>query len=197
MPVKGRLMKFVKARNRAKDRHNAAGVAGSSTRGLLRKRSSGQAVVEMALMGLFLGLLLAAAVDFGRAYYTAVVIENMAGEGAAYAAMYPERELGDRTCSIMPWSDSQSIQERVRKLAKDRGLVIEAEDQASANIQVTVGNNIKACSKRCQGEAITVQIKYNLNDLFLPGLLGFKEIPITQSATQLILRDVEDNRDCD
>lgn len=189
-------MNFVKARNRAKDKHSLMGRVGSSPRALLRRRSSGQAVVEMALMGLFLGLLLAAAVDFGRAYYTAVVIENMAGEGAAYAALWPERELGDRSCSIMPYSDSQSIQERVRKLAKDRGLVIEAEDQGSANIQVTVGNNIKACSKRCEGDAITVEIKYKLDDLFLPGLLGFKEIPITQSATQLILRDVEKNRDC-
>jgi hypothetical protein len=120
----------------------------------------------------------------------------MAGEGAAYAALWPDRELGDHSCSIMPYSDSQSIQTRVRELAKARGLVIEAEDQTSANIEVTVGNNIKACSKRCQGDAITVKIKYTLNDLFLPGLLGFKEIPITQSATQLILRDVEDNRNC-
>jgi hypothetical protein len=190
-------MIFEKARNRAKDKHNVAGEARRSSRGLLRKRAAGQAVVEMALMGLFLGMLLAAAVDFGRAYYTAVVIENMAGEGAAYAAMWPEYDLEDHSCSILGYADSVTIQERVRKLAKDRGLVIEKEDQDSANIRVTVGNNIKACSKRCAGEAITVQVKYNLNDLFLPGLLGFKDIPITQSATQLILRDVEDNRKCD
>lgn len=163
---------------------------------LLRKRTAGQAVVEMALLGLFLGMLLAAAIDFGRAYYTAVVIENMAGEGAAYAALYPERELGDTTCSIYPYSNSQSIQQRVRDLAKDRGLVIEAEDRASANIKVTVGDNITDCRKRCQGETIKVTIKYELNDLFLPGMLGIKSIPITQSATQLILRDVENNRNC-
>ncbi len=189
-------MKFETARYRAKDKHIVAGHARKSPRGLLRRRSAGQAVVEMALMGLFLGMLLAAAVDFGRAYYTAVVIENMAGEGAAYAAKYPERDLVDSTCSLDSFSASASIQERVRKLAKDRGLVIEAGDQASANIQVTVGNNITDCRKRCQGEAITVKVKYTLNDLFLPGLLGFKEIPITQSATQLILRDVQKNRDC-
>ncbi|MDQ3927808.1 MAG: pilus assembly protein [Chloroflexota bacterium] len=162
----------------------------------LRKRAKGQAVVEMALLGLLLGMLLAAAVDFGRAYYTAVVVENMAGEGAAYAAQYPERELGDKTCSLYGFTDSQSIQQRVRDLAKDKGLVIDAEDRATADIQVTVGNNIKTCTKRCQGEAITVKIRYELDDLFLPGLLGIKSIPITQSATQLILRDVEKNRNC-
>ena len=160
------------------------------------KRYAGQAVVEMALMGIFLGMLLAAAIDFGRAYYTAVVIESMAGEGAAYAAMYPERELGVNTCSITPYAASMSIQERVRKLAKDRGLVIDAEDQTSASIIVTVGNNIKDCRKRCQGEAISVEVRYKLNDLFLPGMIGIKEIPITRTATQLILRDVEKNRDC-
>jgi hypothetical protein len=150
----------------------------------------------MALMGLFLGMLLAAAIDFGRAYYTAVVIENMAGEGAAYAAQYPERELGVATCTVESFTNSQSIQQRVRDLAKDRGLVIEAEDRASANIHVTVGNNITDCRKRCQGEAITVKIRYELDDLFLPGMLGIRSIPITQSASQLILRDVQKNRNC-
>jgi hypothetical protein len=150
----------------------------------------------MALMGLFLAMLLAAAIDFGRAYYTAVVIKNMAGEGAAYAARYPERELGDNSCAIESYDASQTIQRRVRDLAKDRGLVIDAEDRATAAIKVTVGNNITACSKRCQGEAITVEIKYELDDLFLPGMLGIKSIPITQSATQLILRDVPQNRKC-
>jgi hypothetical protein len=163
---------------------------------LLRKRSRGQAVVEMALLGLLLAMLLAAAVDFGRAYYTAVVVESMAGEGASYAAMYPHRELGDSTCSVESYSDSMSIQRRVRDLAKDRGLVLDAEDRASSDITVTVGNNIKSCQKRCQGEAITVKIRYRLNDLFLPGIIGIKEIPITQSATQLIVRDVQKNRAC-
>ena len=153
-------------------------------------------MVEMALLGLFLAMLLAAAIDFGRAYYTAVIIENMAGEGAAYAALYPERELGDSSCSITPYSDSMSIQRRVRDLAQDRGLVLEAEDRATSDIKVTVRNNIKVCQKRCQGEAVTVEIKYELDDLFLPGMLGIKSIPITQKATQLILRDVEKNRNC-
>lgn len=192
-------MPLRRIQNRSRDNHTAE-VQPQRPQGrrtnLLHERSRGQAVVEMALLGLFLALLLAAAVDFGRAYYTAVVIENMAGEGAAYAAKYPERELGDSTCSILPYSDSQSIQRRVRDLAKDRGLVIDAEDRATSDIQVTVGNNIRTCTRRCQGETITVKIRYELDDLFLPGMLGIKAIPITQSATQLILRDVEKNRNC-
>src|SRR6476660_9764989 len=53
----------------------------------------GQALVEFALMGLILGMLLASAVDMGRAYYTAVVVTNMAGEGASYAALNPEKDI--------------------------------------------------------------------------------------------------------
>ncbi len=189
-------MQIRRRQHRPQGKHNVPSQPRKSQVRVLPKRSRGQAVVEMALLGLLLAMLLAAAIDFGRAYYTAVIIENMAGEGAAYAAMYPERELGDSTCSVNSYSDNMSIQRRVRDLAKDRGLVLEAEDRATADIKVTVGNNITACQKRCKGEAITVKIKYSLDDLFLPGILGIKEIPITQSATQLILRDVETNRSC-
>ncbi|MDQ3703881.1 MAG: pilus assembly protein [Chloroflexota bacterium] len=189
-------MRLRRTQNNSTGTHRGSGRTQAGSVELLRKRARGQAVVEMALLGLFLAMLLAAAVDFGRAYYTAVVIENMAGEGAAYAAQYPERELGDGSCSIETYSDNESIQRRVRDLAMDRGLVIEAEDRATSDIEVTVGNNIRSCRKRCQGEAITVKIKYELDDLFLPGMLGIKSIPITQSATQLILRDVPKNRSC-
>ena len=157
------------------------------------RKVRGQALVEMALMGLFLGMLLAAAIDFDRAYYTAVVVENMAGEGAAYAAIYPEREFGNSTCTIKPFSNSMSIQERVRKVAKDRGLVIDREDQAATTIRVFVGNNNPSCHQRCEGERITVKVTYRIDDLFLPGLLGFRDIPITKSASQLILRDSQIN----
>ena len=41
--------------------------------------------IMLVFYGVMLGMLLAGAVDLGRAYYTAVVVTNMAGEGAAYA----------------------------------------------------------------------------------------------------------------
>ena len=53
-----------------------------------RRKKKGQALVEFALVGVFLALLLAAAVDLGRVFYTGVIVVNMAGEGAAYAALY-------------------------------------------------------------------------------------------------------------
>jgi Flp pilus assembly protein TadG len=143
----------------------------------------GQALVELALMGLLLALLLAGVIDFGRAYYTSVIVENMAGEGAAYAALYPGREYRNNTCSIETVSDEISIQERVRRVARERGLVIESEDQASAVIAISPAN----CWQRCAGTQLTVTVTYRLNDLFLPKLLGISNISITKSATQTVL----------
>src|SRR5207237_5227389 len=97
-----------------------------------RKRKKGQAVVETALMGILLAMLLAAAIDFGRAFYTAVVVTNMAGEGAAVAAEWPDRDANSQTCSTQVIDPNATIQQRARRVAKDRGLVIEEEDQDRA-----------------------------------------------------------------
>src|SRR5690242_12928500 len=102
-----------------------------------RGRRTGQAIVEMALMGTLLGMLLAGAVDLGRAYYTAVVVTNMAGEGAAYAAIYPGNDLtypSAGSCSQFDVTAPQDIQDRAKTVAKERGLVI---SPTNATITVT------------------------------------------------------------
>lgn len=148
-------------------------------------KSKGQAVVETALLGLILAMLLAAAIDFGRAYYTAVVVTNMAGEGAAYASIYPSRDSGGGGCTSV--GADKDIRDRIINIAIDRGLVINSEDRAEArgNIVITA-NGSTSCASRCDGENITVKVTYNLDDLFLPGLIGFTDIPITKEASQLI-----------
>ncbi len=55
----------------------------------LRPRSRGQAAVEFAIIIPVLVLLLLAAVDFGRLFFTFVQLQNSAREGAAYAAANP------------------------------------------------------------------------------------------------------------
>src|SRR4028119_916415 len=108
----------------------------TAIRGRGRGRAKGQALVEFALMGMFLGMLLAAAVDFGRAYYTSIIVTNMAGEGAAFAALFPDQDKDplipeNGACSTMqPVQLHKSIQERARKVGKEHGLVIEKQDQS-------------------------------------------------------------------
>lgn len=168
-------------------RHSRAHTA---TRG--RAKAKGQALVEFALMGLFLGMLLAAAVDFGRAYYTSIIVTNMAGEGAAYASIYPDRDKDpdsptNEQCILTKTVEThQSIQERARRVAKEHGLVIEKQDQNQARIEVFTEGYDGTCAARCPGRTITVRITYTLDDLFLPNMIGFKQIPITKSASQVI-----------
>jgi hypothetical protein len=155
----------------------------------LAKRTGrkGQALVETAVLGLFLALLLAAAIDFGRAYFTATVVENMAGEGAAYAAKYPGNDVASPSCaaSVLP---SNNIQDRARQVAVDRGMVIHRPSQADVHVEV-LGDYLDPtdCRLRCAGTAIKVTVTYHIDDLFLPGLVGMESVTIRKTATQMIL----------
>jgi hypothetical protein len=153
------------------------------------RRMRGQAAVETALGSLLLCLLLVAAVDYGRAFYTVVVVTNMAGEGAAYASLFPNRDQYPTDASCPPFETTKTIQWRARMVARERGLSIEREDQESASILITTmtPNGPSAnCQDRCAGRTITVEVVYRLNDLLLPGFLGVSDIPITRSASHLI-----------
>lgn len=165
-----------------------------------KTKKRGQAVVEVALLSLFLALLLAGAIDFGRAFYTAVVVSNMAGEGASYAALYPDQDqnISNQTCSILrPVPTKASIQERARRVAKDHGLTIETQDQNLATITVSTDGYGTTCRARCAGRTITVRVTYRIDDLFLPSVLGIRQIAITKSASQLITRDPQANGTCE
>jgi hypothetical protein len=156
-----------------------------------RRRTKAQALVEFALMGIMLGMLLAAAVDLGRAYYTSIVVENMAGEGAAYAANHPDKDISyptALTCSryTIATTDNNTIQNRARHVALDRGLVIHTPTQAQITILDSTGA-ASACTTRCVGTMITVKVTYQMTDLFLPGLLGMTSITISKSASQSLM----------
>ena len=172
-----------------------------SNRGLFSRRpvGKGQALIELALMGLVLGMLLAAAVDMGRAYYTAVVVTNMAGEGAAYGALNPSKDANypqpsnppaNSDCSEVPIiHDYDYIQSRVRQVANNRGLIIHQPSQADIRISPT-------CANRCVGNAIRVTVTYTITDLFLPNLVGVRNVVIKRTATQLITKNAH-GADCE
>ena len=147
----------------------------------VRVRTRGQAVVETALLGLFLALLLAAAVDFGRAFYTGVVVENMAGEGASYASKYPDRDINAPSCAGNLCANN-NIQDRARQVAIDRGLIIHRPSQADVVVSLPL-------SQRCAGVPIKVTVTYQLTDLFLPRFLGMTSLTIRKDATQVVLEN--------
>ncbi len=147
----------------------------------LPRPRKGQALLELAVLGVLLGMLLAGVVDLGRAYYTAVIVENMAGEGASYLANAPEKDsdypaAGD--CSQFVVANSNDYaQNRIRQVAIDRGLV----HPGTVSLQLS-----PVCSDRCVGTSVGVTVTYQISDLFLPKLVGLSSITIKKSAFQLI-----------
>lgn len=165
-----------------------------------RARTKGQAVVETALCGVVVALLLAGIVDFGRAYYTDVIVTNMAAEGAAYAAVNPDYDsaIDCTTDPNWPWPPPSTtywkpVQYRVKNVAKEHGLVIDVGDTSTISTTITVpgGSNPTGCTNRCANNTIRVQVIYTIHDLFLPRLLGMNNITITESASQQIMRDAD------
>lgn len=72
----------------------------TSLRALRRRcRDRGQALVELALILPILLLLVAGAIDLGRAFYTQVTITNAAREGALEAALNPDSYDAGQPCA--------------------------------------------------------------------------------------------------
>ncbi len=63
-----------------------------------RQRSSGQAIVELALIMPVILLLIGSALDLGRVYYGQITIRNAAKEGALEAAQYPNSFDNTKPC---------------------------------------------------------------------------------------------------
>ena len=154
----------------------------------IRRRGKAQALVEFAVMGTLLGMLLAGAVDLGRAYYTSVVVANMAAEGASYAAIHPDRDSNypaAGSCGRFSITSGANdvIQERARRVALSRGLVIRRPEDADVAVLDSLGAT-SDCTTRCAGTVITVRVTYRITDLFIPGLLGLNSITIRKASSQ-------------
>jgi Flp pilus assembly protein TadG len=55
----------------------------------------GQGLVEMALVGLILVLILSGMIDLGRTYFAYIAIADAAAEGATYGATFPDTSEGE------------------------------------------------------------------------------------------------------
>lgn len=106
------------------------------------KLQDGQSLVEMAILMIVLLLIMGGVLDLGRMYFTYLALQNAAGEGAAYGAIYPEWiDSGDN-------SDPNNIEYRVR--TESTGSLI---DWSTTNIQVEVPS-------LDGGSPITVTVEY-------------------------------------
>ena len=142
------------------------------SRALRQAKGRGQAVVEFALMMVFFLVILLAVLDIGRAFFTAVALENAAAEGAMYGMANPTCEnQGD--CG-----DAQnSIDYRVRHESLNRLL-----DPAEMSFQVS-----PAVGDRVVGATLVVTVTYPFRPIIpLVSAFGMEEFNLTSSARQLI-----------
>lgn len=75
------------------------------------RRRRGQSLVEVALLLPLVVMLMLGLVDFGRAYYILVSLNDAADEGATYAAIHPADEMGIRVRSASASSKLVPIDE--------------------------------------------------------------------------------------
>lgn len=123
----------------------------------------GQSLVEFALVLPLLVLILSGLLDLGRVYYVLVTLEDMAAEGAAYAALHPY--------------DASGIWNRAAQASG--GMITVSPDDVDVEYPpvMYVGAPIK----------VTVRYSFRCITPFVGDLFPGGVIPLRGNATQAIL----------
>ncbi len=133
------------------------------------RSEKGQSLVEFAFSIVVLLLLVAGAVDLGRALYTYMGLRDAAQEGALYGSTNPTQQ--------------NEIVSRVRN-SSNLLQGISADAAANTDVQVTV------YGAACTNNAIKVRVSYDnfpITMPFLGTLIGSQSIPISAEVTDTIL----------
>ncbi len=144
----------------------------------------GQSLVEFALIGTFLLMVLMGILDLGRAYFTYLALRDAAAEGAYFAQKYPLAWCGtpaETTCTATPTylkADPDNIVYRIRN-SSPGGLV----NWDNASVSITAPGTIKA------GDYITVTVSYPYNILtpFVGTLVGSQTLTLRATSVSVIV----------
>lgn len=137
------------------------------------QRKKGQSLVEFTLLLSILLIIVMGLLDIGRVYFTYLALQDLAGEGASYGAVYPSRI--DSTDE----PDPNNVLYRVRSAAPSGMLV----DPADLNITVSTPSGTDP------GDFITVTVvaNYTLLTPFVGSIVGSQNLPLSASTTTIIL----------
>ena len=140
-----------------------------------KKREGGQSLVELAISITIILLLLSGAVTFAMAYFSFLSINDAAQEGAVYGSLKPQ--------------DIAGIQNRVQAASTSP---VDLSQIPDSQVVVTYPNGVGSdCQDTTNGtaNAITVTVTYNYQ-IFMPFIgaaIGSNTIPLTATATDVIL----------
>ncbi|MFN8382011.1 MAG: TadE family protein [Anaerolineales bacterium] len=149
----------------------------------LKKSQSerGQSLVELAISLPVIILILLGTVDFGMAIFSYAIIRDAAQEGALYGSFNPgnKAEIENRARNISPEGEDEIFSSPV-----------ELTDKKLVQVEV------KAIGGACQGftnseaNSLRVRVKYQYHILmpFIGTIIGSDTIPLTGTATNVILQ---------
>ncbi len=123
----------------------------------------GQTLLELALALVFLMLILAGLVDYGRVHSARIALINAAREGAFFAASNPD--------------DLRGVIDRVKREAMTAGITLSDSD---IFLQIPTGENRT-------GQPVTVTVQTSVPTIFAR-FIGVSAIPITVQATAPMMR---------
>jgi len=141
----------------------------------------GQSLVEIAISLPVIILLLLGTVDFGMALFSYSIIRDAAQEGALYGSFNPDNkaEIENRARNISPQGEDEIFSSPVNLTDKE---LVQVE--------------IKAIGDSCQGTTggeanslrVRVRFYYPILMPFIGTIIGSDTIPLTGSATNVILQ---------
>jgi len=145
------------------------------------KHERGQSLVELAITLPILILLLLGTLDFGMAIFSYSMLRDAAQEGAFYGSFNPdnEEEIENRARKISPRAEDVVFSSTVRLRDTD-------------TVKVKVEALGDACQGATNGVANSIQVKvtyrYPILMPFVGRLIGSNTIPLTGTATNIILQ---------
>jgi Flp pilus assembly protein TadG len=151
-----------------------------------RRRSRGQALVELALITPMLLVLLVGAVDLGRAWQSQITVENAAREGAMEATFSPTSYQADQPCNGPEDEDAGPSGNRVMCRIMN--------ELAGSDLAITPGDVFLSCSAACapgttgSPNSVTVEVRghFSLLTPLASVFTGGSNITLTGRATAVI-----------
>jgi Flp pilus assembly protein TadG len=141
----------------------------------------GQSLVELAVTLPILVLLLLGTLDFGMAIFSYSMLRDAAQEGAFYGSFNPSNiaEIENRARNISPHADDIVFSSPVK-----------LRDKKQIKVSVRALGNFCQGAKNGVANSIQVNVTYRYPMLmpFVGRLIGSRTIPLTGTATNVILQ---------
>ncbi len=148
-----------------------------------RSGGMGQALAETAVVMMFLIMLLSMIVDFGRAMFTYLAMQNAAAEGAYYAANFSHPD----NVGVVDGTNPNRVIYRTQHESPSELL---DWSEPGVDVQVSWQPPFTPPGRPVPGTRVTVAVIYPFDFIGpLPGIFGVNSIMLRAEATQVVLND--------